>query len=453
MPTAAPTRMLIMGAAGRDFHDFNVYWKKRDDIKVVAFTAAQIPDIDGRRYPPELAGPRYPEGIPIHAEEELEELIDAHRIDMVSLAYSDVTHEYVMHQAARGSAAGAAFCLLGAGQTMIASSRPVIAVCAVRTGCGKSQASRRVAQILRDEGRRVAVVRHPMPYGDLRKQVCQRFAALEDLDRHACTIEEREEYEPHLAAGSIVFAGVDYEQILRQAEAEADVILWDGGNNDTAFFLPNLQIVVVDPHRPGHETAYYPGETNLRLADVVVVNKVGTADAANVERVEANVRAANPRARIVRADSPVTVEDASAIEGKRVLVVEDGPTLTHGEMAYGAAHVAARRWGAAEIVDPRPHAVGSLRGVYEKYGHLSDVLPAMGYGERQRKELEATINASPCDLVLIGTPIDLGHLLELDKPSQRVGYELKEHEPDVLPTRIAAAIDVEDARHVARSGA
>ena len=295
MPTAAPTRMLIMGAAGRDFHDFNVYWKKRDDIEVVAFTAAQIPDIDGRRYPPELAGPRYPEGIPIHAEEELEELIDANRIDMVSLAYSDVTHEYVMHRAARVSAAGAAFCLLGAGQTMIASSRPVIAVCAVRTGCGKSQASRRVAQILRDADRQVAVVRHPMPYGDLRKQVCQRFATLEDLDRHECTIEEREEYEPHLAAGSIVFAGVDYEQILRQAEAEADVILWDGGNNDTAFFVPDLQIVVVDPHRPGHETAYYPGETNLRLADVVVVNKVGTADAANVERVEANVRAVNPR--------------------------------------------------------------------------------------------------------------------------------------------------------------
>jgi predicted GTPase len=340
------------------------------------------------------------------------------------MAYSDLPHAQVMHKAAIVNAAGADFRMLGSASTMVASSKPVVAVCAVRTGCGKSQTSRRVSEILRSMDKRVGAVRHPMPYGDLRKQVCQRFAAYEDLERHECTIEEREEYEPHIAMGNVIFAGVDYEQILRAAEKEADVVLWDGGNNDLPFYKPDLFIVVADPHRPGHEVSYYPGETNARMADVVVINKVDSAEPANVERVESNIRRINPRATIIRAGSPVTVEDPGAIKGKRVLVVEDGPTLTHGEMKYGAAHVAARNHGAAEIVDPRPYAVGSIKATYEKYPHMSEILPAMGYGETQMSELEDTINAADCDLVLIGTPIDLARLLKIKRPTQRVLYEL-----------------------------
>jgi len=435
------TRLIIMGAAGRDFHDFNVYWASRDDIEVVAFTAAQIPGIEGRRYPAQLAGPRYPDGIPIYEEDRLETLIAEHAVDLVAMAYSDVPHEFVMHQAARVNAAGPSFCMLGAAQTMIESSHPVIAVCAVRTGCGKSQVSRRVSGILEDFGHRVAVVRHPMPYGDLTKQICQRFAALEDLDRHECTIEEREEYEPHIVRGDIVFAGVDYAEILRQAEAVADVVLWDGGNNDTSFFKPDLTIVVTDPHRAGHELRYYPGETNLRLADLVIVNKVDTATAESIALVEANIAAVNPRAQVIRANSPVTLDDPGAVRGKRVLVIEDGPTLTHGEMRFGAGHVAARNGGALEIIDPRPYARGSIKSVYEKYGHLSEVLPAMGYGQQQMDELTATINAADCDVVIVGTPIDLGRLLDVNKPTVRARYELAELDPSALPAAIAAAME------------
>jgi predicted GTPase len=434
-------RTLIMGAAGRDFHNFNVWWKQQPDIEVVCFTATQIPDIDGRVYPAVLAGPDYPNGIPIHSENRLEELIREYGVDLVSFSYSDVPYPYVMRQAARVNAAGAQFVLLGAKQTMFPSTKPVIAIGAVRTGCGKSQTSRRVAEILKDMGLRVAVVRHPMPYGDLSKQICQRFASVEDMVTHKCTIEEREEYEPHIAMGNLLFAGVDYELILRSAEAEADVILWDGGNNDLPFFRPDLNIVVTDPHRPGHERAYYPGETNLRMADVVIVNKVDTAEAANVEIVEKNIKTVNPRARILRAASPVTVKDPDLVRGKRVLVIEDGPTLTHGDMPYGAGWVAAKRLGAAEIVDPRPYARGSIRGVYEKYTHLTRILPAMGYGDKQIAELSETIAAVPCDTVLIATPIDLGRVLTLDKPSTRAVYELAEEDKNVLPREIAAAIE------------
>lgn len=439
MPRASTNRVIIMGAAGRDFHDFNVYWSKRPDVEVVCFTATQIPNIEGRIYPPELAGERYPQGIPIHAETRLEELIVAHDVTEVALAYSDLSHEYVMHQASRVQAAGPSFRLLGAAETMLPSRRPVIAVCAVRTGCGKSQTTRRISQILREMGRRVAVVRHPMPYGDLARQACQRFASLADMDAAQCTIEEREEYEAHIEVGNVVFAGIDYERILRLAEAEADVVLWDGGNNDLPFFKPDLHVVVVDPHRPGHETRYYPGESNLRMAGLVIVNKVDTADPENVSRVERSVRSVNRRATLLRADSPITVTDPDAVRGKKVLVLEDGPTLTHGEMAYGAGHVLATRLGAAEIVDPRPYAAGSLRDVFEKYAQLTRVLPAMGYGERQISELEATIRKAPCDVVLIATPVDLGRLLKIDKPALRVRYELREHDPAVLRDAIARA--------------
>ncbi|MDY7107949.1 MAG: cyclic 2,3-diphosphoglycerate synthase, partial [Planctomycetota bacterium] len=410
------------------------------DVQVVCFTATQIPDIHGRMYPPQLAGERYPQGIPIHAEEDLEKLIAEHDVDKVALAYSDLPHEFVMHQGARVNAAGAEFCMLGAEQTMLRSRKPVIAVCAVRTGCGKSQVSRAVSAILKEMGKKVAAIRHPMPYGDLDAQRCQRFATLEDMDRHECTIEEREEYEPHIVAGNLVFAGVDYEMILREAEKEVDVILWDGGNNDTPFFRPDLYITIVDPHRPGHEVGYYPGETNLRLADLVIVNKVDTAEAKNIERVEANARSVNPAATILRADSPVTIEDGVDVKGKKVLVVEDGPTLTHGEMTYGAGHVAARNAGAAEIVDPRPYAKGSIRATFEKYRHLTEILPAMGYGSEQMAELEATINAVPCDVVLIGTPIDLGRLLKINKPSVRVRYEMDAGDKTILPAAIERAI-------------
>ncbi len=443
MGDSKKTRIIIMGAAGRDFHNFNVYWKKRADVEVVCFTATQIPDIAGRLYPPALAGPQYPQGIPIHAEDRLDDLIREHRVDQVTFAYSDVSHEYVMHQASRVNAAGAEFVLLGAGQTMLESSKPVIAVCAVRTGSGKSQTSRRVTRILKELGKKAAVVRHPMPYGDLARQAVQRFASVADMDEAQCTIEEREEYEPHTAMGNLVFAGVDYEAILRRAEQEADVVLWDGGNNDTSFYRPDLSIVVADPHRAGHELRYYPGETNVRMADIVILNKVDTAPAEAVQTVEANVRALNPRATILRANSPVTAKDPGAIRGKRVLVIEDGPTLTHGEMRYGAGFVAAQNLGAAQIVDPRPYAQGSIKQVFAKYSHLTQILPAMGYGARQVAELSATINAVPCDVVLIATPIDLGRILKIDKPSTRVTYELEELDPNVLPRAIAETLKAE----------
>ena len=443
MAESKKIRVIIQGAAGRDFHNFNVYWKQRADVEVVCFTAAQIPDIAGRVYPPVLAGPQYPRGIPIYAEDQLDDLIREHHVDLVTFSYSDVSHENVMHQACRVNAAGAEFSLLGAAQTMIESTRPVIAVGAVRTGSGKSQTSRRVAEILKGMGKKVAVVRHPMPYGDLARQAVQRFANVADMDEAQCTIEEREEYEPHTAMGNLVFAGVDYEAILRRAEQEADVVLWDGGNNDTPFYRPDLNIVVADPHRPGHELRYYPGETNVRMADIVVINKVDTADPDAIQTVEANVRALNPKATILRANSPVTVEHPEAVKGKRVLVIEDGPTLTHGEMRYGAGLVAAHKLQAGEIVDPRPYAQGSIKKVFEKYSHLTQILPAMGYGERQVAELSATINAVPCDLVLIATPIDLRHVLTIDKPSTRVRYELEEHDRTVLPRAIAKAVAVQ----------
>ncbi len=429
--------VLILGAAGRDFHDFNVFWRDHPGYRVVGFTAAQIPEIAGRTYPPELAGPRYPEGVPIFDEQDLGRLIRELSVDVCALAYSDLSHEEVMHKASHVLSLGADFTLLGWRATMLTCRKPVIAVCAVRTGCGKSQTSRAVAEILRRRGRRVAAIRHPMPYGDLRRQVCQRFATLEDMDRHQCTIEEREEYEPHIRAGNVVFAGIDYAKILAAAEAEADVILWDGGNNDMPFYKPDLLICVTDPHRPGHELRYYPGETNLRMADVVVINKVDTAPAESVRTVLENIARVNGSARVIQADSPLSVSDPSQIRGRRVLAVEDGPTVTHGEMPYGAAWMAARRFGAAELVDPRRFAVGSIRETFARYPHCREILPAMGYGEIQRRELEQTINAADCDVVLIGTPVDLGRLLKINKPAVRVTYELAEREPGLL----AAAVD------------
>lgn len=421
-----PIRTLIMGAAGRDFHNFNVFFRNNPDYEVVAFTATQIPNIEGRRYPAELAGARYPQGIPIHPENDLAHLIAEYNIDQVVFAYSDVPHQYVMHKASLVLATGADFRLMGLKSTQLRSSKPVVAVCAVRTGSGKSQTSRRVAGILREMGFKVAAVRHPMPYGDLTHQVVQRFASYQDLDDQDCTIEEREEYEPHLANGVIVYAGVDYEQILRQAEREVDIILWDGGNNDLPFFVPDLHIVVADPHRPGHETSYHPGEANARAAQVFIINKVDTALPENVITVRENLHALNPNAIVIEAASPLFVDDPEEIRGKRVLVVEDGPTLTHGEMAYGAGWVAARRFGAREIVDPRPYAVGSIRETYAKYPTTGPVLPAMGYGDHMIHELEQTINNADADLVLIGTPIDLARLIKMNKPSQRVRYELQE---------------------------
>jgi predicted GTPase len=422
----SPTRTLIMGAAGRDFHNFNVFFRDNPDYEVVAFTATQIPDIEGRTYPPELAGPRYPKGIPIYAESDLVKLIREKQVDQVIFAYSDVPHEYVMHKASTVLAAGADFRLMGLKATQIKSSKPVVSVCAVRTGSGKSQTTRRVSLVLRKMGYKVAAIRHPMPYGDLTKQVAQRYAEYSDLDRYECTIEEREEYEPHLDNGVLVFAGVDYGRILRMAEQEVDIVLWDGGNNDFPFYVSDFQIVVADPHRPGHELSYHPGETNARSADVFVINKVDTAAEENVIKVRENLRSVNPNAIVIEAASPLFVDDPSAIRGKRVLAVEDGPTLTHGEMAYGAAWVAARRFGAAEIVDPRPFAVGSIKATYAKYPTTGAVLPAMGYGDHQTRELEETINRSNADLVLIGTPIDLNRIIKIAKPSQRVRYELQE---------------------------
>jgi predicted GTPase len=420
-------KVLIAGAAGRDFHNFNVAFRGKDDVRVVAFTATQIPDIDGRVYPPELAGPGYPEGIPILPEEELAEAIKAEDIDQVVFAYSDVTHEHVMHLGSMALAAGADFVLLGPRSTELQSKKPVVAICAVRTGSGKSQTTRHVASVLRGAGKRVAVLRHPMPYGDLTKQAVQRFERYEDLDAADATIEEREEYEPHIAEGNIVFAGIDYGAILERAEEEADVIVWDGGNNDTPFIRPDLHIVVVDPHRPGHEMRYHPGEQNLRMADVYVVNKVDTATPAGIEAVLDSIRAIKPAARIVRAASPFVVEeDTHEIKGKRVLAIEDGPTLTHGEMAYGAAVLAAKQGGASSLVDPRPFAVGSIKETFAKYPHMTELLPAMGYGRRQMEELRETIARSDAELVLVGTPIDLRRVIELDKPALRVTYRLQE---------------------------
>ena len=421
------TRVLIAGAAGRDFHNFNLVYRDREEYEVVAFTATQIPNIDGRVYPAELAGSSYPGGIPILPESALEELIRQHEIDEVVFAYSDVTHEHVMHVGSRALAAGASYRLISPRETMLESSKPVVAICAVRTGSGKSQTTRRVAELLREAGKRVAVLRHPMPYGNLAEQAAQRFERYEDLDAADATIEEREEYEPHLAEGNLVFAGVDYERILRAAEKEADVILWDGGNNDTPFIRPDVHIVVVDPHRPGHELRYHPGETNLRMADVCVVNKIDSAPQEGIDAVLNSIRENTTDARVVLAASPFHVEgDAQEIRGKRVLAVEDGPTLTHGEMTYGAAVLAAKQHGAAELIDPRPCAVGTIAETFEKYPNVGPLLPAMGYGRRQMKDLRATIRRCDADLVLIGTPIDLRRLIELDKPALRVTYKLQE---------------------------
>src|SRR5438128_3732483 len=436
----ARTRVLIAGAAGRDFHNFNVAYRGRPEYHVVAFTATQIPNIDGRVYPAELAGSLYPQGIPILPESALEQLIREHEIDEVVFAYSDVTHEHVMHIGSRALAAGASYRLIWPRLTMVHWSKPVVAICAVRTGSGKSQTTRRVAELLREAGKRVAVLRHPMPYGDLTAQVVQRFERYEDLDAADATIEEREEYEPHLAEGNLVFAGIDYERILRAAEREADVILWDGGNNDTPFIKPDIHIVVVDPHRPGHELRYHPGETNLRMADVCVVNKIDSAPQEGIDAVLNSIRENNADARIVLAASPFHVEgDAEEIKGKRVLAVEAGPTLTHGEMTYGAAVLAAKQYGAAELVDPRPWAVGSIAETFEHYPSVGTLLPAMGYGREQMEDLRKTIHRCQVDLVLIGTPIDLRRLIELDKPALRVTYKLQEMgEPtleDVLAER------------------
>ena len=418
-------RVIIMGAAGRDFHNFNVVFRNDPRYEVVAFTATQIPNIEGRQYPPELAGPLYPDGIPIVPEDDLERLIQEQAVDTVVFAYSDVSHEYVMHRASRALAAGADFLLLGPERTMLKAAKPVIAVCAARTGSGKSQTTRYVSDLLRQMGYRVAVIRHPMPYGNLNEQVAQRFATYEDLDRYHCTIEEREEYEPHLDRGNVVFAGVDYGRILEMAQEEADVILWDGGNNDLPFYRPDLHIVVVDPLRAGHEMRYHPGEANVRMADVIVINKVDSAAADAVRQVRENVRRLNPNATVVEAASPIFVEDPQAIRGKRVLVIEDGPTLTHGEMPYGAGVVAAQKFGARELVDPRPYAVGSIQATFQKYPHIGPLLPAMGYGKKQIVELEATINTTPCDLVLVATPIDIRRVAAIQHPTDRVRYELQ----------------------------
>ncbi len=422
----AKKKIIIMGAAGRDFHNFNVLYRNNADVEIVAFTATQIPDIDGRKYPAALAGKLYPKGIPIYDEEKLLELIKKHDIDEVIFSYSDVPYQYIMEKAAMVMSAGARFAVEGGDPTMIKSTKPVIAVCATRTGCGKSQTTRRVAQVLQEMGKRVVAIRHPMPYGDLAKQACQRFATLKDLDKHKCTIEEREEYEPHIVNGIVVYAGVDYEMIIREAEKEADVILWDGGNNDMSFYKPDLMITVVDPHRPGHEISYYPGQNNLLLADIIVINKIDSADNDSIAEVRENIATYNPNAVVVEAASPVLVDKPELIRGKKVLVVEDGPTLTHGEMPYGAGVVAAMKYGAAELVDPRPYTVKSITKTFEKYPDIGVLLPAMGYGNQQIKDLETTINRTKCDLVIIATPIDLSRILKIKKKNVRVFYSLQE---------------------------
>jgi predicted GTPase len=420
------TKVVIMGAAGRDFHNFNVFFRDNGDYEVVAFTAAQIPGIAGRDYPKQLAGSLYAKDIPIYPEDNLPALIREHGINQVVLAYSDLSHETVMQKASLVLATGADFRLMGTQSTMLKSKKPVISVCAVRTGAGKSPTSQKLVDILIEKGFRVVVVRHPMPYGDLLKQECQRFAVMEDCVKNECTIEEREEYEPYICCGTVVYSGVDYDKILKAAEEEADIIIWDGGNNDIPFYKPDLHIVIADPHRAGHELTYYPGEVNVRLADVVIVNKVDSARKEDVELVIRNVRSINEKAKILKANSVITVEKPGSIKGKRVLVVEDGPTLTHGGMAFGAGVIAAKKYGAIELVDPRPHAVGSILEVYEKFSHLGPVLPAMGYSEEQIKELEKTINTSGCDVVVVGTPIDLGRILKLNKPIVRVRYRIEE---------------------------
>jgi len=420
-------KVVILGAAGRDFHNFNVFFRDNEEWEVVAFTATQIPDIDGRKYPAELAGKLYPEGIPIISEDELEKIIKEKSVDFAVFAYSDVAHEHVMHLASRAMKAGASFMLLGPEHTMLKSSKPVISICAVRTGCGKSQTTRRVAELLTKAGLKVGIVRHPMPYGDLVAQRVQRFASYEDLDKHNCTIEEREEYEPHIDRGNVVYAGVDYEAILREVEKEADVVIWDGGNNDFPFFKSDLEIVVVDPHRPGHELAYFPGEVNFRRADVIVINKIDSAYPEGIEEVRENIYAVNPQAVVVEAASPLFVDEPEKIKGKRVVVVEDGPTVTHGEMPYGAGYVAALKYGAAEIVDPTSHLVDTIAETFEKYPHLSNIIPAMGYSPKQVADLEATLNAVDADVIVSATPIDIRRVAKnLNKPVVRVRYELQE---------------------------
>ncbi len=415
-----------MGAAGRDFHNFNVFYKDNEGYEVVAFTATQIPNIADRKYPSELAGRLYPDGIPIYDEKELTGLIKEYKVDDVVFSYSDVPHEYVMHKASEVQAAGANFIILGAEQTMLKSKVPVIAVCAVRTGCGKSAATRRICQILKEAGKKVVAIRHPMPYGDLVKQKAQRFETYEDLTLHDCTIEEMEEYEPHIEQGTIVYAGVDYEAILRKAENEADIIIWDGGNNDLPFYKPDVHITLVDPHRPGHEVTFYPGETNLILADIIIISKEEYADAENIIKVKENIKKTNPNASIIDASLHITVENLERIKGRRVLAVEDGPTVTHGGMTYGAAVMAAREYGASILVDPRPFAFGSIKETFNKYPDINNLLPAMGYDRKQILELEETINQTDCDIVITGTPIDLGRIIKINKPIVRAKYELQE---------------------------
>jgi predicted GTPase len=419
-------KVIIMGAAGRDFHNFNVFFRDNRDYKVVAFTATQIPNIENRKYPKELAGSLYPEGIPIYPEEELPELIKKFNVDEVVFAYSDVSHEYVMHKASIAISAGADFRLMGAGSTMLKSKKPVISICAVRTGSGKSQTTRKVSEILKKKGKKVVVVRHPMPYGDLVKQKVQRFVTMGDLDKYDCTIEEREEYEPHIRNGTVVYAGVDYEEILREAEKEADIILWDGGNNDIPFYKPDLHIVVADPHRAGHEMTYHPGEANFRMADVIIINKEETAPKEGIDLIREHIAQVNPRAIVIDAASPFFIDNPEIIRGKKVLAIEDGPTLTHGEMSYGAAVLASKKYGASELVDAKPYAVGTILETFNKYRQIRNYLPAMGYGEKQVKDLQETINNTPCDLVVSATPIDLTRIMKINKPIVRVRYELDE---------------------------
>lgn len=420
-------KVIVMGAAGRDFHNFNVYFRNNDRYRVVAFTATQIPDIVGRVYPPELAGSLYPRGVPIYSDENLADMIKKDRVDLVAFSYSDVTHNEVMHKASIVTAAGADFMIIGAPYTMLRSEKQIISVCAIRTGCGKSQTSREVVRILQKMGKKMVTVRHPMPYGDLTRQVVQRFSSYADFDKYDCTIEEREEYEPVIDMGCVIYAGVDYQKILRAAEEEADVIVWDGGNNDTPFYQPDIHIVVFDPHRAGHETTYHPGETNMLMADIALINKVDSAAPENIEQVKSTIEAHNPDATIVLAESEVIADDSERIKGKKVLVVEDGPTLTHGEMTFGAGVIAAKRHGAAEIVDPRPYLAGSINETYETYPDIGAVLPAMGYSAQQISDLEETINNTECDLVLSATPIDISKLIKIEKPLQRIRYRYRDH--------------------------
>jgi predicted GTPase len=435
-------KVIIMGAAGRDFHNFNVYFKDNSRYKVIAFTAAQIPDIDERLYPGELSGGLYPEGIPIYPEDKLSGLIQEHEVDLVAFSYSDVPHVELMHKASIAMAQGADFIIIGATYTMLRSAKTIVAVCAVRTGCGKSQTTRKVCSILRRLGKKIVVVRHPMPYGDLRTQEVQRFSTYDDFEKHKCTIEEREEYEPLVDQDIVVYAGVDYGKILHEAEAEADIIVWDGGNNDTPFYRPDIHIVLFDPHRAGHELLYYPGETNMRMADIAIINKVDTAKASQVDQVKKNIKRYNPKAHIVLADSPVIVNEPDRIKGKRVLVVEDGPTLTHGGMAYGAGVIAAQTFGASDIIDPRPYAAGTIRETLESYPHIGNLLPAMGYSTAQIQDLEKTINHTDCDLVLFATPIQLTRILEINKPAIRVLYEYEDKGSPTLEQVLVERINI-----------